>query len=124
MHEMMDELGQRNIKLTLNKNTQKVKVKLDGGAFIEFRAELAAMLGFVGKGPEKLVSVRHLNTHDAELPIDLNAGMYSLYLYSDIVEDQLIGDVSLETSLICILLSASRDVHFNKRMMCYLSGLL
>ena len=90
MHEMMDELGQQNIKLTLNKNTQKVKVKLDGGAFIEFRAELAAMLGFVGKGFEKLVSVRHLNTHDAELP---NAGMYSLYLYSDIVEDQLIGDV-------------------------------
>ena len=27
------------------------------------------------------------------MPIDLNAGMYSLYLYSDIVEDQLIGDV-------------------------------
>ena len=52
MHEMMDELGQRNIKLTLNKNTQKVKVKLDGGAFIEFRAELAAMLGFVGKAPK------------------------------------------------------------------------
>ena len=93
MHDMMDDLGQRNIKLTLNKNTQKVKVKLDGGAFIEFRAELAAMLGFVGNGPEKLVSVRHLNTHDAELPIDLNAGMYSLYLYSDIVEDQLVGDV-------------------------------
>ena len=93
MHEMMDELGQRNIKLTLIKNSQKVKVKLDGGAFIEFRVELAAMLGFVGKGPEKLVSVRHLNTHDGELPIDLNAGMYSLYLCSDIVEDQLKGDV-------------------------------
>ena len=85
MHEMMDELGQLNIKLTLNKNTQKVKVKLDGGAFIEFRAELAAMLEFVGKGLEKLVSVCHLNTHDAELPINLNADMYSLYLYSDIV---------------------------------------
>ena len=30
----------------------------------------------------------------------------------------------LETSLICILLSASRDVHFDKRMICFLSGLL
>ena len=29
---------------------------------------------------------------------------------------------TLETSLICILLSASRDVHFDKRMMCFLSG--
>ena len=28
---------------------------------------------------------------------------------------------SLETSLICILLSASRDVHFDKRMICFLS---
>ena len=31
---------------------------------------------------------------------------------------------ALETSLICILLSASRDVHFDKRMICFLSGLL
>ena len=31
---------------------------------------------------------------------------------------------TLETSLICTLLSASRDVHFYKRMICFLSGLL
>ena len=31
--------------------------------------------------------------------------------------------MTLETSLICILLSASRDVHFDKRMICFLSGL-
>ena len=31
---------------------------------------------------------------------------------------------ALETSLICIPLSASRDVHFYKRMICFLSGLL
>ena len=31
--------------------------------------------------------------------------------------------LTLETSLICILLSASRDVHFDKRMICFLSGL-
>ena len=29
---------------------------------------------------------------------------------------------SLETSLICILLSGSRDVHFEKRMICFLRG--
>ena len=32
-------------------------------------------------------------------------------------------DLTLETSLLCILLSASRDVHFDKRMICFLSGL-
>ena len=31
---------------------------------------------------------------------------------------------TLETSLICILLLASRDVHFDKRMICFLSDLL
>ena len=31
---------------------------------------------------------------------------------------------ALETSLICILLSARRDVHFDKGMICFLSGLL
>ena len=36
----------------------------------------------------------------------------------------LVQRVTLETSLICILLSASRDVHFEKRMICFLSGLL
>ena len=30
-----------------------------------------------------------------------------------------IHNESLETSLICILLSASRDVHFDKRMICF-----
>ena len=38
--------------------------------------------------------------------------------------EYMIGGLSLETSLICILLSASRDVHFEKRMICFLSGLL
>ena len=32
--------------------------------------------------------------------------------------------LTLETSLICILLLASRDVHFDKRMICFLSDLL
>ena len=32
--------------------------------------------------------------------------------------------VTLETSLKCILLLASRDVHFDKRMICFLGDLL
>ena len=32
--------------------------------------------------------------------------------------------ISLETILICILLLASRDVHFDKSMICFLSDLL
>ena len=35
-----------------------------------------------------------------------------------------IKEHALETSLICILLSASRDVHFDKTMICFFSCLL
>ena len=93
MHELMNSLGKSNIKIILNKNTQKVEVKLKDGAFIQFEPELAAMLGFVDSSNEGgLVTYRVLNTHEANLPIDLNAGMYSLYLYTNIIEDQLVGD--------------------------------
>ena len=40
--------------------------------------------------------------------------MYDIGIKFDMIHD----------SLICILLSASRDVHFDKRMICFLSGLL
>ena len=33
-------------------------------------------------------------------------------------------ETTLEASLICILLLANRDVHFDKRMICFLSDLL
>ena len=91
MHELLNSLGKSNIKLVLDKNTQKVSVKLKNDAFIQFHPELAAMLGFVEKRND-LLSFRLLRTHEANLPIDLNAGMYSLYLYTDIIEDQIIGD--------------------------------
>ena len=50
----------------------------------------------------------------------LGIGTCSLNLLDFIVQVFL----TLETSLICILLSASRDMHFDKRMICFLSGLL
>ena len=92
MYELMDDLGKANIKLTLNKNTQKVNAKLRDGAFVELHPVLAAMLGFVEKPDDKLLSFRILNSLEGNLPIDLNGGLYSLYLYTDIVADQMIGD--------------------------------
>ena len=96
MHERMNSLGKSNIKLVLNQNTQKVKVKLKNGAFIQFHPALSAMLGFEKEQPEEgqleVVNVYMLKTHEGKLPMDLNAGMYSLYLYTDIIEDQLVGD--------------------------------
>lgn len=93
MRELMDDLGKANIKLTLNKNTQKTKVRLKNRAFIQFQAELAAMLGFVDAySGSEVLSHYVLNTDEADLPVDLSAGMNSLYVYADIIEDQIIGD--------------------------------
>ena len=86
MHELMDELGKANIKLILNKNTQKVRVKLQHDAYVEFHPELMAILGF----PNRDILIRQ--TTEADLPVDINGGMYSLYMYTDIIEDQLVGD--------------------------------
>ena len=96
MSDLMNPLGQTNIKLLLNQNTQKVKIRLKNAAFVQFHPILAAMLGFdeekQGGAQPEVLSVYMLKTHEGKLPIDLNAGMYSLYLYTDIIEDQLVGD--------------------------------
>ena len=47
-----------------------------------------------------------------------------VYFEQIIVKSAKFGQNTLETSLICILLLTSRDVHFDKRMICFLSDLL
>ena len=59
------------------------------------------------------------------MKVPLKSKLYDLFgfrLLSYIVSVIII--VTLETSLVCILLLASRDVHFDKRMICFLSDLL
>lgn len=89
----MDELGKANIRLLLNSNTQKVKIKLKNRASVHFHPILWSMLGFGHERLDpKLLKIYMLNSQEAKLPIDLHAGMYSLYVYTDIIEDQLVGD--------------------------------
>ena len=56
--------------------------------------------------------------------ISFMAGTCQEYSFSFLPVVSRWNDVTLETSLICILLLASRDVHFDKRMICFLSDLL
>ncbi len=91
VHDRMDDLGKANIKMVLNKNTQKVRVRLKNNAFIVLQPELAAMLGFVDQ-PSELLTLHILNTKEGDLPVDPSGGLHALYLYTDIIEDQLVGD--------------------------------
>ena len=88
IHEEFDSDGKANIKLSLNRNTQKVKVRLLFDAFIELNEGLMNLLGFVNRDN------RFYETTESDLPIELTGGLYSLFLYTDIVEDQIIGDVN------------------------------
>ena len=55
-------------------------------AKLVFTGRLASMIGFDKK--EALITK---NT-EAALPVDLEAGFHAMYLYTDIVEPQLVGD--------------------------------
>ena len=82
----ISERGKQNIDITLDKYNGLVKIKLRGGAFIHFDDELYRMLGLKDKSVSE--SVR------GHLPVDVNNGFYGMYVYCDIVQNQLVGDVS------------------------------
>ncbi len=93
IHEIVDAIkqemtdtGRDNVKVMLNNYTGRVHIELKESAFIYFDDELYRMLGLKYKAVNEN-TVGHL-------PVDINNGFYGLYVYCDLVENQLIGDVS------------------------------
>ena len=83
----MTETGRRNIIITLDRITGRVKIELREGAFIYFDDNLHRMLGLKNRAVnENLVG---------HLPVGVNGGFYDMYVYCDIVENQLVGDASV-----------------------------
>ena len=72
--------------LTHNQLTRKMMVHVKNKAKLVFTGRLASMIGFDKK--EVLIT----NNTEAALPVDLEAGFHAMYLYTDIVEPQLVGD--------------------------------
>ena len=90
IHELMDDLGKANIKLRQHKNTQKVKVKLLNGAFIDIHPGLREILGLMGD------SNRISKSTESLLPADVNTAFNSLYVYTNISEPVPVGDVEVQ----------------------------
>ena len=82
----MTESARRNISITLDEHTGRVKIELRYGAYIYFDDNLHRMLGLKYKSVYENV--------EGHLPVDVNGGFYGMYVYCDIAENQLVGDVS------------------------------
>ena len=86
--------------LTHNQITRKMTVHVENKAKLVFTGLLASMIGFDKK--EVLITK---NT-EAALSVDLEAGFHAMYLYTDIVEPQLVGDNKV--SLLKVIRSAGQ----------------
>ena len=75
-----------DIWLTYNQLTRKMTAHVRNKARLVLTGRFASMAGFDKKELEMAKNT------EAPLPVDLEAGFHAMYLYTDIVEPQLVGD--------------------------------
>ena len=75
-----------DVWLTHNQLTRRITVHVKNKMKLILTGRLASMIGFDKK--EVLITK---NT-EAPLPVDLEAGFHTMYVYTDIVEPQLVGE--------------------------------
>jgi len=82
----LTKLGAKGINLKLDKMTQKVTATVAKGIKLSFENYLGVLLGF---GNDIVLD----KTTTAPYVSDINVGMQSLFIYLNIVEPQIVGDV-------------------------------
>jgi hypothetical protein len=80
--------GQAKIKFTYNRSNHKVTVDVKQGAMVWITGDIAAVLGF---GEDSVLTEKTTSPFVA----DINAGFSSMYVYTDIVDAQFVGDVKV-----------------------------
>lgn len=96
---LIDE-AKSSISLVVDKKSRKVLVRLKAGAFITFNDDLYKLLGLPRKA--------FFETTAGTQPSDIYAGVYGLYVYSDIVEPQYVGDANVPLLKIVPLKTGSK----------------
>jgi hypothetical protein len=76
---------QDKIKFTYNRRTRKVTIDVKKQASVWFTGDIAAVLGF---DQDCYVTKKTTSPYAA----DINAGFSSMFVYCDIVSDQIVGD--------------------------------
>jgi hypothetical protein len=76
---------QSKIQLTYNKHTRKVTVDVKKQTSIWFTGDIAAALGF---DQDSYITKKTTSPYTA----DIDAGFWSLFVYCNLVSDQIVGD--------------------------------
>ena len=88
LNASMSKEAQAKIKFSYNPSSRKVTVDVKRGAMLWFTGDIAAVLGFAQDcSIEKKTS--------SPYTADINGGFSSLYVYTDIVDPQFVGDVKV-----------------------------
>ena len=84
----MSKETQTNVKFSYNRSSRKVLVDVKHGTTVWFTGELATVLGF---DQDTLIEKKNSSPY----PADINSGFSSMYVYTDIVDAQFVGDVKV-----------------------------
>lgn len=85
--EVLKKTGVDNIVLEFKEISEKVQFRLSGKARIAFENHLALLIGFEYK---KVTIDKDMTS---PFVCDLNAGFQSLFVYLDIIDSQIVGDI-------------------------------
>ena len=88
LNASMSKEAQAKIKFSYNPSSRKVTVDVKRGATIWFTGDIAAVLGFA---QDCFIEKKTSSPYTA----DINGGFSSLYVYTDIVDPQFVGDVKV-----------------------------
>ncbi|CAB4024440.1 Hypothetical predicted protein [Paramuricea clavata] len=84
----MSKETQTKVKFSYNRSSRKVSVDVKHDTTMWFTGELATVLGFA---QDTLIEMKTSSPY----PADINGGFSSMYVYTDIVDVQFVGDVKV-----------------------------
>lgn len=114
IREFFNDIIEESPKVTLNPITRKATISLvqdkDGCTFFPVLGEeISALLGFSEK--DMTTAVIHENNRkvlEGSRAFDFEAGIYCIYVYSDVVKPVLIGDTSAACLRVCAIPSEKK----------------
>ena len=84
----MSKETQTKVKFSYNRSSRKVSVDVKHDTTVWFTGQLATVLGF---DQDTLIEKKTSSPY----PADINGGFSSMYVYTDIVDAQFVGDVKV-----------------------------
>ena len=117
LNASMSKEAQTKIKFSYNPSSRKVTVDVKRRATLWFTGDIAAVLGFA---QDYSIEKKTSSPYTA----DINGGFSSLYVYTDIVDPQFVGDVKVPLlRIVNIQGDYGTNVHTSFRNLQYVPGM-